>query len=309
MNMDPEVFANPVHRVAIVGAGWTGRQIAGQMAAFGLSVTLIDSVPDALEASRAWIVAQRSGFCEKGYWPHVDESSLLHRIEFSRTPESGGVVGHEVSGTFDLVLESVPEQVALKRRILKRYSDVYPAPTLIASNSSYFTPSTFSEHIVAPERFAHFHFHVPIWKATIVDIASGPRTSEGTRARLVDLARRIGQTPIVNRAENTGYVFNWMLKSLLQSALQLLERGVATPEEIELSWRTATGMPAGPFGIMDQIGLDVIHQTMSHARFVEGEASWGPLLEHVEKRVREGHLGVKSGRGFFDYPDQQLPGG
>jgi 3-hydroxybutyryl-CoA dehydrogenase len=180
---------------------------------------------------------------------------------------------------------------------------------MIASNSSYFTPSTFSPHIVAPERFAHFHFHVPIWRATIVDIASAPETGQETRDRLIDLAVRIGQTPIVNRVENTGYVFNFMLKGLLQSALQLFDRGVVSPDEIDLAWRKATGMPVGPFGIMDQIGLDIMQQTMSNARFVDGDEVWGPLLEHVKKLVDQGKLGVKTGSGFFEYPDKQLPGG
>ncbi|MFN9436507.1 MAG: 3-hydroxyacyl-CoA dehydrogenase NAD-binding domain-containing protein [Planctomycetota bacterium] len=307
--MELSVVEHPVRNVAIVGAGWTGRQIAGQMAAFGISVTLLDSIPQALEASRAWILTQRIRFSAEGYWPNVDEATLLSRLSFVQATGPIGAEFQEPTKIPDLLLESVPEHVSLKRRILKGYSQVFPPSTLIASNSSYFTPSTFSEHVVAPERYAHFHFHVPIWKATIVDIASSPLTSDQTRARLVDLACRIGQTPIVNRVENTGYVFNWMLKSLLQSALQLLDRGVATPEEIELAWRKATGMPAGPFGIMDQIGLDVIHQTMSHARFVEGDASWGPLLDHVERLVQNGSLGVKSGRGFFEYPDHQLPGG
>jgi 3-hydroxybutyryl-CoA dehydrogenase len=297
-----------IDRVIIIGAGWTGRQIAGQMAAFGVRVTLVDPFAQALEASRTWILSQRERFCEEGFWPSISQEDLLDRLTFvsATGPEQLSKNNQPIPG---LILESIPEQVALKRRTLKRYSEQFAPPTIIASNSSYFTPSTFSEHIAAPERYAHFHFHVPIWKATIVDIASAPQTSEQTRKRLVQLAIRIGQTPIVNRAENTGYVFNWMLKSLLQSALQLLDRGVATPEEIEMAWKKATGMPAGPFGIMDQIGLDIIHQTMSHARFVDGDAVWGPLVARVESLVSQGHLGVKTGRGFFEYPDGKLPGG
>lgn len=303
------VIENPVRRVAIVGAGWTGRQIAGQMAAFGVGVTLIDSVRSALEASRDWILAQRPRFCAEGFWPEIGESLLDNRLRFAIPSDPLANQFDDPEGVPDLLLESVPEQASLKRRILKNYSMVLPPSTMIASNSSYFTPSTFSPHIVAPERFAHFHFHVPIWRATIVDIASAPETGQETRDRLIDLAVRIGQTPIVNRVENTGYVFNFMLKGLLQSALQLFDRGVVSPDEIDLAWRKATGMPVGPFGIMDQIGLDIMQQTMSNARFVDGDEVWGPLLEHVEKLVNQGKLGVKTGSGFFEYPDKQLPGG
>jgi 3-hydroxybutyryl-CoA dehydrogenase len=304
-----KVIENPVRRVAIVGAGWTGRQIAGQMAAFGVGVTLIDSVRSALEASRDWILAQRPRFCAEGFWPEIGESLLDNRLRFAIPSDPLANQFDDPEGVPDLLLESVPEQASLKRRILRNYSMVLPPSTMIASNSSYFTPSTFSPHITAPERFAHFHFHVPIWRATIVDIASAPETGQETRDRLIDLAVRIGQTPIVNRVENTGYVFNFMLKGLLQSALQLVDRGVASTTEIDLAWCKGTGMPVGPFGIMDQIGLDIMQQTMSNARFVDGDEVWGPLLEHVEKLANQGKLGVKTGSGFFEYPDKQLPGG
>lgn len=307
--MGQQMLPLRIHHVVILGAGWTGRQIAGQMAAHGISVSLIDNQQQSLDASKEWILNHRAKFIADGHWPRVEETEFCNRLSFQLAPEDPRDLAHDKRGSVDLVLETVPEQIALKRRLLKRWAAAFPPPTVIASNSSYFVPSMFSGHVAAPERFAHFHFHVPIWKATIVDIASAPETDELTRSRLIDLAQQIGQTPIVNRAENSGYVFNWMLKSLLQSALQLLDRGVATPEEIELAWCKATGMAAGPFGIMDQIGLDIIQQTMSHARFVEGDASWGPLLQRIDALVHRGHLGVKTGRGFFEYPDGQLPGG
>ncbi len=291
-----------IHSVTIVGAGWTGRQIAGQMAAYGVFVRLIDPDSRSLDASALWIEAHREEFGIGGYWPKCSHAELAGRIKLAKNDEE-----FRASSPPELVLESVPEQVALKRRILKSYADRYPSPTVIASNSSYFTPSIFAKHIVSPERYAHFHFHVPIWRATIVDIASCPDTSESTRQRLSDLAIRIGQTPLINRVENNGYIFNWMLRSLLQSALQLSAKGVGTQHEIDLAWKTATGMPVGPFGIMDQIGLDIIFQTISHARFVDGDDVWGPLLEQLQPLVAAGHLGVKTGRGFFEYPDHQIP--
>jgi 3-hydroxybutyryl-CoA dehydrogenase len=172
----------------------------------------------------------------------------------------------------------------------------------VASNSSYFVPSTFSKHVRHPERYAHFHFHVPIWKATVVDVASGPQTSEETLERLSLLAKKIGQTPIVQRRENSGYVFNAMLKSVLKSALELLDRDVATAEDIDLAWTKATGMPIGPFGIMDQIGLDILVQTMSNGRFVDGDEVWCPLIAKLQPYIDAGHLGVKTGKGFYNYP-------
>ena len=284
----------PIQRILIIGAGWTGRQIAGQMASHGLDVTLVDNNAAALEVSREWILDQREPFSEQGYWPEVPREELAGRIHAAADIDA-------LSGEFDLILESVSEQFSLKRRIIKTYSERFASPTIIASNSSYFTPSMMQPHVISPGRFANLHFHVPIWRATLVDIASGPATDDATIQRLVVLAIRIGQTPLVQRIENPGYVFNWMLKALLQSALQLVDRKVALPADIDMAWKKVTGMAIGPFGIMDQIGVDLIHQTMSHARFVDGDEEWQPLVDILQPYVDSNRLGVKTGQGFFDY--------
>ncbi|MEQ1829749.1 MAG: 3-hydroxyacyl-CoA dehydrogenase NAD-binding domain-containing protein [Pirellula sp.] len=281
-----------IQRVLIIGAGWTGRQIAGQMAAFGVDITMIDNNRAALEASLAWIESQRPSFVDNGYWPEVESQQLMARIQTAQSLEG-------VDGSFDLILESASEQFSLKRRLFQTYSKRFPPPTILASNSSYFTPSLLQPHVSSPERFAHFHFHVPIWIATLVDIAPCAVTDTETIGSLVDLAKRIGQTPLVQNVENPGYVFNWMLKALLQSALQLVDRKVASPADIDMAWKKVTGMPIGPFGMMDQIGIDLIHQTMSHARFVEGDQEWQPLIDILQPYIDSHCVGVKTGQGFF----------
>ncbi len=298
--------ARNIEQVAIIGAGWTGRQIAGQMIAHGVRVILCDESSGALNTSRAWIIANLTAFQTQGYWPATSQEQVDSRLGlvhpdflFGGDHSATGSIGVREVG---LVLECIPEQVALKRRVLKRASEVFGESTIVASNSSYFVPSTFSKHVRHPERYAHFHFHVPIWKATVVDVASGPQTSEETLERLSLLAKKIGQTPIVQRRENSGYIFNAMLKSVLKSALELLDRDVATAEDIDLAWTKATGMPLGPFGIMDQIGLDILVQTMSNGRFVDGDEVWSPLIAKLQPYIDAGHLGVKTGKGFYNYP-------
>ncbi len=285
--------------VVIVGAGWTGRQIAGQMLAFGLRVLLCDPHKPALEASREWILKSLEPFASEGYWPKSSAQEITSNLELLELDRL--VQSPPPPGTIELVLESVPEQAALKRRVLKELSETFSSETILASNSSYFVPSTFSRHVQSPERYAHFHFHVPIWKATVVDVAAAPQTSQETLDRLSRLAKKIGQTPIVQTVENSGYIFNAMLKSVLRSALELLDRGISDPAQIDLAWTKATGMPTGPFGIMDQIGLDLMLQTMSNARFVEGDQVWSPLIARIQPLVDAGHLGIKTGQGFFKY--------
>jgi 3-hydroxybutyryl-CoA dehydrogenase len=277
-----------IQNALIIGAGWTGRQLAGQFAAFGVDTTLIDNNSRALDISRFWIEHQWVEFVQSGYWPKIGLPELMSRLHTVESLES-------IDGSFDLVLESVSEQFSLKRRIFKKYSERFPSPTILASNSSYFLPSMLQEHVVSPERFANFHFHVP------VDIVPGTATHPATIERLKEFAERVGQTPLIQTVENPGYVFNWMLKALLQSALQLVDRQVATPADIDMAWKKVTGMPIGPFGMMDQIGVDLIHQTMSHARFLEGDQAWQSLIDILQPYVDSNRLGVKTGEGFFDY--------
>jgi 3-hydroxybutyryl-CoA dehydrogenase len=204
-------------------------------------------------------------------------------------------------GHIDLAIESVSEQVSAKRKVLQQLSERLAEESIIASNSSYFTPSILERFVTRPERFVHYHFHVPVWRTKLVDIAAGPSTQAIVLAKLEELSRRIQQVPLTQTVENSGYVFNAMLKSVIQSALQLVQKGVTTPEQVDFAWKSVMGMPIGPFGMMDQIGLDLVYQTMATARFVDGDSVWQPLMEWLEPYIASGKLGVKSGKGFYRY--------
>ncbi len=204
--------------------------------------------------------------------------------------------------SIDLVIESVPEQISLKKRVLSQLSAQYAAPTIIASNSSYFTPSVLSRFVSSPERFAHFHFHVPVQHESVADIVGCERTQPAVIDQLCELSNRIGQAPLRLRNEHPGYVFNWLLQSLLRSALELVARDVTDPAEIDRSWKAVTNMPLGPFGMMDRIGLDVIEQVLSNARWADtDQVSLERLIEILQGPLKQGNLGVKTGRGFYDY--------
>jgi 3-hydroxybutyryl-CoA dehydrogenase len=287
-----------VRTVLVIGAGWVGRQIVGQFVAHGLKVTWMDQSSDALRSGLEWI-AQHRAEIQSANHDTIYRAAGDSCVTDVRTCTAIGDAGASI----DLVLETVSEQISVKRKVLELASATYPSPTIIASNSSYFTPSILARFVKDPSRFANFHFHVPVWKTKLVDIASSPHTSESTADRLAELSVRVGQYPLVQRIENPGYVFNWMLRAVLQSALQLRAKDVASPEDIDLAWKKVTGMPLGPFGMMDQIGLDLVYQTMSAARFVDGDAVWQPLLDQLSPLISDGRLGVKAGGGFYTYGD------
>ncbi len=210
----------------------------------------------------------------------------------------------EAASEVDLVSESVPEDPKLKGEVLARFDKLCPARTVFTTNTSTLVPSQFSEATGRPSQFAAFHFHLPVWVANVVDIMPHPGTSEETVALLQDFARRIGQIPIVLQKEHGGYVLNTTLSALLREAQTMAASGVASVEDIDRAWMGVMKTSIGPFGIMDLIGIDTVWRITD---YWAKKAFWMRELRRnagfLKGYVDEGHLGQKSGRGFYDYPD------
>lgn len=292
------VSLHRIENVLIVGAGWVGRQIAMTLAASGCRVGLYDQNESMLEQSRVWIGEQAARLVTQQVWNVDQKNNAVANVKFF-------VDLTAIQSNVQLVIECIPEQASLKKRILRDLSNRFAADVIIASNSSYFVPSMFQAAMQSPERFVHFHFHVPVFLTNAVDIMPWSGTDPLVVQRLTELSQRIGQKPLVCQREHPGYVFNWLLQALLKAAMELAEQGVAEPKEIDERWRDLTGMKQGPFWIMDQIGLDVIQQVLQNGRFTEPMPA-ERLIEFLEPYVTAGALGQKTGEGFFAYSDQML---
>jgi len=319
-----------IHKVLIVGSGWVGRQVAARMAAFGVAVALTDKDPSVVADALQWM--QHCGFStppltmEHGPQPAIASDSSW---SVSNVVSSSDATGQFLdAGTLvpwlervepfpaidqltreqlevwqpDLAIECVPEQLSLKKRVLRTLSNLVPETCIIASNTSYFVPSVLSQFVKHPERFAHLHFHVPVLRESVADIVGCSSTSPDVLHSLSVLCQRIGQYPLVLKREHPGYVFNWLLQSVLKAAMELVALDVVDVEEVDRSWKSVTGMPLGPFGMMDQIGLDVIEQVLSNSRWVAPpEVDTQQLLAVLRPLIQEGRLGTKSGSGFYNY--------
>lgn len=281
----------PTEKVLIIGVGWVGSQVAARFASCGVHVWLCDRTAELTNIAKERI----KSFDGSGDW--ISRVHLAPQI--SKLEEADGDWD---ARAIDLVLENVPEQLSTKKRLLQRVSRAFPAPTIIASNSSYFVPSLLSKFVDDPSRFAHLHFHVPVLEDSVADIVGCEQTDPAVLERLRQLAIRVRQAPLMLRREHPGYLFNWMLQATLKSALELAILDVADPADIDKSWRAVTGMQLGPFGMMDQIGLDVIEQVLSNARWAEPpNVSSEQLLALLREKTNQGQLGVKSGQGFYSH--------
>jgi 3-hydroxybutyryl-CoA dehydrogenase len=285
-----------VRRVLIVGAGTMGQQIGLQCATHGCEVVLYDIDSDVVDDALRRIRGYVDHLMSTGRLTEAEAHAALNRATGTGDPE---VAALEV----DFLSESVPEDPELKGRVFAQFHKLCPPRAIFTTNTSSLVPSMFAEAVGRPAQFAAFHFHQPVWDSNVVDIMPHPGTSGETVALLRAFAGRIGQIPIELKRENHGYVFNTMLNALNRAALTLAATGVASVEDIDRAWMGVMKMPIGPFGILDGVGLDTAwHITHYWAEALDDE-DLRVNAEFLKGYLGQGWLGVKSGRGFYEYPE------
>lgn len=283
-----------IERVAVIGAGTMGRQISLQIARSGLPVTLYDTDPAALDRARA---AQReyvAGWEREGKLAEAGDA-LFSRLAY--TTDLGAAVRD-----VDLAIEVVPERVELKRQVFAQLDEYCKDGAIVATNSSSIRVSLLEDATGRPDRVANLHFYIPVWDHAIVEIGGGTKTTSATLDALTDFAIAIGQLPLRVRKESTGFIFNRVWRAIKKEALKVVDAGVASHEDVDRAWMVMFETPYGPFGLMDQVGLDVVKDIEEHYASESGDPTDLPPPVLTEK-VRRGELGMKTGQGFYTYPN------
>jgi len=285
-----------VRRVLIVGAGTMGQQIGLQCAAHGYEVVLFDVETSVLDPAMERVRAYADELVAAGTVPAPVRDRALAAMATSADAA-------EATADVDLVSESVPEDPELKGRVFAELDRLCPERTVFTTNASSLTPSMLAGATGRPDRFAALHFHQPVWVANVVDVMPHPETSQETVDLLIGFARRIGQIPIRLEREHVGYVFNSMLNAVNREALTLAANGVVPFQDVDRSWMGIMKMPVGPFGIMDLVGLDTVWSITDFWARMLGDAQLEANAAFVKAYVDRGEFGVKSGRGFYAYPE------
>ena len=202
----------------------------------------------------------------------------------------------------DIVIEAMTEDPAQKIDIFTRMKDLMPEKTILCTNSSTLLPSMFAKYTGRPEKFCSLHFANEIWKSNTAEIMGHPGTSRETMEAVVAFAKDINMIPLVLQKEQPGYILNSMLVPFLESAEMLWAKGVADPETIDLTWKLATSAPAGPFQIMDIVGLKTCYDIVSMKEESKDENSvYHKVTVMLKEKLDKGEGGVNSGKGFYDY--------
>jgi 3-hydroxybutyryl-CoA dehydrogenase len=295
MKGESSMRLSDIKRVLVLGAGTMGQQIAFVCALYNYEVVLCDLSTEILERALKRIRKLGDWFVVTGKLKQEGHRAALGRISVTTDATT-------VAGEIDLVSESVPEDPELKARLFNELNAFCPQRTIFTTNTSMFVPSLFAAATGRPDRFAALHFH-DVRGTNIVDIMPHPGTAPETMALIRDFARSIGQVAIVLKKENNGYVFNAMLHSLFTSALELATRNVVSVEDIDRAWMGVMRTPIGPFGLMDRIGISTVWRVFDYWAKRTGDPQGRANADFLRQYVDAGHLGFKSSKGFYTYPN------
>jgi enoyl-CoA hydratase / 3-hydroxyacyl-CoA dehydrogenase len=207
----------------------------------------------------------------------------------------------QASARADLLSESVFERLDLKRQVHEHFDRLCPAHTIMTTNTSNLLLSRIESAVSRGDRFAALHSHLG---SGLFDIVGGPRTSKKTIDILTRYVRSLGGIPLILRKERPGYLYNAMFGPILGRALMLLIEGRANLQDIDRAWMTGRNTEAGPFAMMDFIGLNVILDSSTENLSDPTRAEHArKVIQLLSPMVERGELGVKTGKGFYTYPD------
>ena len=288
-------MTDKTEKLGVVGAGTMGAGIAQVAASHGHNVVLYD------------VQAQ---FAQRGM--ERIRQGLERAVKKSRlTPQEMDTTLSHLWTTTDLsdlhtatiVIEAVPEDLALKRDIFRALDHLCCAETILCSNTSSLSIAALAGATERADRVAGLHFFNPAPVMPLIEVVRADNTSDETIGRLIDLARRWGKTPVVVK-DTPGFIVNRVARPFYGEALRLLDHGVASVEAIDRIVRAA-GFKLGPFELLDLIGLDVnfaVTQSIYNAFFQEPRFKPHPIQQRMVEARR---LGRKTGRGFYDYPAEK----
>ncbi len=277
--------------LAVLGTGTMGAGIAQVAAQAGHDVQFWNRREASVEKGMAQIQKGLGRLLKKERISQADHDAALARISGTATLED--------VKTADLVIEAVPEDADLKRELYERLGGICSEDVIFATNTSSLSVTELGGVSARPSKFVGMHFFNPVPAMKLVEIVRGLETSDATAQAVTELAERLGKVPIPTR-DMPGFVVNRVVMPMINEAATALQQGVATAEHIDECMKLGCNHPMGPLALADLVGLDVVWAILDSLHREFGSAHHKPCLE-ITKRVEAGHLGTKTGQGFYSY--------
>jgi 3-hydroxybutyryl-CoA dehydrogenase len=277
--------------VGVVGAGTMGSGIAQVFAQAGYVVRLYDSAPGARGSGRAAIEQSLAKIVEKRSIAPADRDAALGRIHLDTTLEALGAA--------DFVIEAIVEDPAAKRLLFGALEALVRPTVVLASNTSSISISQLGEAVSRPACVIGMHFMNPVPLMPLVEVVRGAGTSHGAVLTVTTLCHALGKTP-VESADRPGFLANRVLMPMINEAARALAEGVGSAEAIDTVMTLGMKHPMGPLALADLIGLDVCVAIMDVMATGLGDDHYAPA-PLLREKVAAGHLGRKTGQGFYGY--------
>ena len=281
-----------IAKVGVVGCGLMGGGIAQVVAQAGYTTTVVEAEQALLDRGLRAIHRSLDGLVDKGRLEPAQRDAARDRL--------AGSVRLEDLADADLVIEAITENPALKKETFARLDRICPPQAVLASNTSSCTITELAAATKRPAQVLGLHFFNPAPVMKLVEVIRTILTGDPAFKTAWAFVQSLGKTPVAAQ-DTTGFVVNRLLVPYLLEAIRLLESGVASKEDIDQAMKLGCGYPMGPFTLLDLVGLDttmyvaeVMFQEFREPRFAPP-----PLLRRM---VMAGHLGRKSGKGFYDHP-------
>jgi len=293
-----DIHSRDISNVAIIGGGILGAQIAVQTACFGYTVFLYDSSAQAFDLSIQNAAAAMKAGGKGPVVPIEQWEKGIRKVVITTLMEAA-------LKNADLVIEAIPEDLELKRRIFAQIDSMTPQKAILATNSSTLPISKIEDATQRPEQCLNLHFYMPATGNNLVDIMRGSKTSDEVMEAGEQWITSIGCIPLPIKKESFGFCFNRVWRSVKREALLMWAEGIVDFRDIDRAWMTAFGTEVGPFGLMDFTGLNVTYAVeLSYYNESKDERDKPP--EALKAMVERGELGVKTGKGFYSYPNPEF---
>lgn len=287
-----------INKISLIGAGTMGTQISIQAASYGYEVRIFDLAPENFQKT----LQNLRGL--------MKSSGRMPTIPFEEWEKGAGRVRmckdlSEALKEAAIVIEALPENLDLKRKIFTQIDSLSSQEAILATNSSSIPISKIESATKRPEKCLNIHFYQPALGMTMVDIMGGTKTTVKTMEEGKLFIKSVGCVPLTVKKEILGFCFNGVLRSIRRQILFMWAGGYVDFRDIDRAWMIFTKMPRGPFGIMDAIGLDVVYDI----EMVFYNDSQDPK-EHPPQALKDmidrKELGIKTGKGFYTYPNPEF---
>ncbi len=277
--------------VVIVGAGTMGSGIAYVSAASGHNVVVVEQDQNLLGSGMKRVGDYVQRAISRGHITKDQASTISAKLQ-------GTLDFNDACKNANIVVEAVFEDPGVKERVFATIDKYSPEDTILASNTSSISITRLARATHRPDRVLGLHFFNPVPTMKLVELVKGNQTSEPTVKTARSFVESLGKT-VVQSLDKTGFIVNKALMPFLNESIKLLEGGIASREDIDKAFVLGTNHPMGPLQLSDFIGVDVVYHTLKVLENEYGDCFRPTSL--LEKMVKEGRLGRKTGKGFYDY--------